>query len=220
MLKLVCFPHYTCGGLLCSILNKTAPDNSATFNAANGGLVTSEHQIGKIGDSDTVYTTCSADKLLQQVKSIEDKWISTHCWPNAEIVDISSQIINVTTVTSRSKVYRWLRSYHHYFKDSQPWQGLSSVELLDKSRETAKNYLVPFDVVHHPKVTNIEFADIVENNASFSDMAKLYPEVYYQWKDINSFLYDDNIWNYPATQSFYQAEFEVLHDNYYRYTNA
>ena len=50
-MKLVCFPHYTCGGLLCDILNDTF-SNIGT----NGGINNIHHSIGKIGDVDTVQT--------------------------------------------------------------------------------------------------------------------------------------------------------------------
>jgi hypothetical protein len=44
-MNLICFPHYTCGGLLCDIME----DTMSEF-ADNGGIASPTHNVGKIGD--------------------------------------------------------------------------------------------------------------------------------------------------------------------------
>ena len=57
-MNLICFPHYTCGGVLCDILNQTfSPVLS------HGGLGSIHHAIGKIGD----YPTRKANRRIKKL---------------------------------------------------------------------------------------------------------------------------------------------------------
>ena len=59
-MNLVCFPHYTCGGLLIDILSDTFPP----LNSRTNGINSSRHNLGKIGDSDTVQRYYEAELEL------------------------------------------------------------------------------------------------------------------------------------------------------------
>jgi len=213
-MKLVCFPHYTCGGLLCDILN-----NTFSRVGTNGGINSIHHSFGKIGDVDTVQINFDQKKLIQSIllKSSDDNlWIGTHCWPGALSVDQFEQIISVTTSTWKSRLYRWTRAYHHYF--APQWTHLSGMTQIDKMRETAKNYHISFDPVTADNVVNIEFADIVDNTQEFKHIVKDYSIQHHieRWQSINNFLYTD-IWNAQSTHAFYQDEVEINLKKYYRY---
>jgi hypothetical protein len=56
-MNLICFPHYTCGGLLCDILNGTFSEITS-----DGGVNSIGHGLGKIGDSDTVMIDYDPDR--------------------------------------------------------------------------------------------------------------------------------------------------------------
>lgn len=213
-MKIVCFPHYTCGGLLCDILN-----NTFSKIGANAGILSIEHAIGKLGDSDTVYTDFDIDDIKRIVQnSPGDKWIGTHCWLGKADLSIFDQVINITTVTFRSQLYRWMRAYHHHYLQSEPWQNLSGLDAVDKQRETAKNYLIAFEKITNERVVNIEFADVVEQKASF---VKLLPGNYQshldRWQQINSFLYSSDLWSSTASMRFHEAQHEMLLDTRYVY---
>lgn len=216
-MNLICFPHYTCGGLLCDILNETWSDVWI-----NGGINSISHQLGKIGDADTVLTDIDQqtfDQQLQNINASQFDWIGTHCWPgNLDLSAVNSTIV-ITTSTSRSKVYRWVRAYHHYFLKSRPWAGLHGQEQIDKQRETAKNYLIPFEPVFKPNVINIEFAEVVENSQMFLKLVenKNADKHMARWQHINSFLYDPNLWNSTPVRRFYEAELELNLDQHYVY---
>jgi hypothetical protein len=96
---------------------------------------------------------------------------------------------------------------------------LSGQERVDKERETAKNYLVPFMPLNHPKVINIEFSEIVENTTEFKKLVneKDLVKNMDRWQTINKFLYDKNIWNSAPTKRFYEAEYEQQLSKYYVY---
>ena len=117
MYNLICFPHYTCGGLLTDILN----DSWSGINQF-GGLSSFEHNIGKIGDSDSIFTDFTQedfDSIIIKAKSHQipaGKWLSTHCHPKNVSVKKFPKILLVTTTTYKSKIYRWGRAYYHYYK--------------------------------------------------------------------------------------------------------
>jgi len=215
MLNLICFPHYTCGGLLCDIM-------SGTFSplGSNGGIASIQHSVGKIGDTSTVMLDYDPDKFMQKVSLLNataDTWIGTHCWPGQLPIEQFGKVIIVTTTTFKSKIYRWARAHHHYFTPT--WKNLSGMELIDKSRETAKNYLVPFQPIHKDNVLNVEFADIVETTQEFYHAIDYRESSVHmeRWKEVNYFLYAENFWKSEAVDQFYQAELEINLGRYYRY---
>ena len=94
---------------------------------------------------------------------------------------------------------------------------LTGMDLVDKQRELAKNYLIPFRVVQG--ATNFEFADLVETTNEFLNVVNGLPVEPHlsRWKEINKFLYDDNLWNNELVQRYYEAEVEVAHGKFYKY---
>lgn len=216
-MNLICFPHYTCGGLLCDILSDEFSDVTP-----GGGLKSFNHALGKIGDADTVFVDYDPAVLisaLQQISSDNINWVGTHCWPGRLDLTVFDQIINVTTATFKSKLYRWCRAYHLYYYNSDPWATVKDQDRIDKERETAKNYLVPFNPVIGDNVTNIEFAEVVENTQEFQNLiAPMNSNLHLpRWRNINKFLYDQAIWSSTAFQRFYEAELEVQLKKYYVY---
>ena len=213
--NLIAFPHYTCGGLLADMLNEKWSDIDN-----HGGIKSHYHSLGKIGDTDTVFKEYNIGILLDNLKqstAANNSWVGTHCWPTQELINHFNRVIVISTATSRSQLYRWARVYHHHFKPQ--WTELQGITKIDKIRETAKNYLIPFDPVQHTNVINLEFADLVENTKEFQHAIN-YKDVgdhLVRWQQINSFLYDQNFWNSAAAISFYQAEHEVKLSRYYRY---
>lgn len=204
-MKIISFSHYTCGGLLCDILNDTwsAVDHK-------GGIDSLHHSIGKIGDSATVYRDfdqAQLERLLRQ--STMPEWIGTHCWLGNVNAALYDQAINITTVTQRSRLYRWIRAYHHYYLASDPWQDLQHMQHIDKQRETAKNYLPTSDAIHNGKIINLEFADVVETQAAFVALMPANLEKHMaRWREVNFFLYQPDVWRSVAADRFHEAEYE------------
>ena len=219
MYNLVAFPHYTCGGLLCDILNNTWSDVGS-----NGGILSISHSIGKIGDTDSVFTTASQaefDSITESAKNIElptGTWIGTHCWPGSVLTTQFGQVINITTSTTKSKLYRWLRTYYHHYKPLIQADNLSGLAEIDKLREGAKRYLIPFDPVTADNVINLEFSDVVENTAKFENVIKTPAGQHItRWQEINYFLYDKDLWSSAPVKRFFEAEYETLLQTEYVY---
>lgn len=212
-MKIVSFPHYTCGGLLCDILN-----NTFSPVAPNGGIRSLQHSLGKIGDTSGVNKDFDIDSLLSQIKSADQRyWIGTHCWLG-NYVDRFENIINITTTTYNSKLYRWSRAYNLYFKKLDHWLDLQGIDLKDQMRETAKNYFDAFDPIVAHNVVNIEFADVVEDNQQFVNIAG--PDRCRhldRWKTVNKFLYAADFWQSDCAKRFYEAEYEITQQQYYVY---
>ncbi len=216
-MNLICFPHYTCGGLLCDIFNETFSEVGE-----NGGIKSIHHSLGKIGDAADIFETYDPQLLYNIINKYdvtENQWIATHCHP--AILDYSkfNRILIITTTTFKSKIYRWIRSYYHYYCKSDTWQDLGGLERIDKERETAKNYLKPFLPIMADNVTNIEFSEIVENSIEFKQLIgnlELNRHMD-RWKQLNSFLYDTDIWTSIPLKRFYEAELEINLGKEYRY---
>lgn len=215
-MKLICFPHYTCGGLLCDILSNTySPMGIA------GGINSYNHQIGKIGDADSVQTDYNVEHFLKLCKELSsEEYVGSHIWPGNLDTSIFDQVILITTATSRSKLYRWLRTYYHYYMQSEPWTDIepNTMERIDKERETAKNYLVPFLPVNCDNCYNIEFSEIVDNSAEFQQLIQGHnsQRSLNRWREVNSFLYKD-FWNSNPARRFYEAEMEQSLNKFYVY---
>jgi len=212
-MNLICFPHYTCGGLLCDIMENTFSDIGS-----NGGIASFNHNIGKIGDSDTELTQYEVDLFYKKIHNCNANWVGTHCHPHLLDYSKFDKIIVVTTTTFKSKIYRWIRAYHHYFYNSIPWISVAGQDRIDKERETAKNYIGSFLPAYSGNITNIEFSEIVETSCEFYklveglDVAKHIE----RWQSINHFLYDD-IWNSIPIKRYHEAEYEVALNKSYLY---
>lgn len=224
MYNLICFPHYTCGGLLADILNDTWSEV-----AANSGINSLQHVVGKLGDSDSIFDSFgqqefdSISTLAKKADITDGNWLGTHCWPGHVITDKFDTIINVTTATSRSKIYRWIRTYHHYYLPRNT-NISNELDRFDKFREGAKQYLIPFKPVTSTNVINIEFSELVDETQKFCGLINKYNKTgkleqhMTRWKQLNSFLYDENIWNSYPVKRFYEAEYEsVLSADYIYY---
>ena len=214
MNNLICFSHYTAGGLLCDIFNDTFS------NIANGGINNKAHSIGKIGDSETIFTEFN---LADFTRALDDNpvpdgmWIGTHCHPQTLPVEIFGRVVNITTATYKSKLYRWARAYHQYF--ALQWLGITGMGKIDKMRETAKNYIPSFAPVFADNVENLEFADLVEQTQEFYKVIDNIDATKHiaRWRELNNFLYAPTLWTSDVADAFYQAECELALNRFYRY---
>lgn len=216
-MNLIGFPHYTCGGLLCDIFNKTF-----SKVGSHGGIRSVAHTIGNIGDSDSIFYQYDRQEFENKILSLNvpaNTWIGSHCWPGQVNLGIFDKVLLITTTTARSKLYRWVRAYYHYYLQSQPWLGQSGQARIDKERETAKKYLESYLPIHAPNVINIEFSEIVEDSCEFRKLVSEYDFIPHleRWKEVNKFLYDPAIWNSDAFLRFYEADYEVQLKKFYTY---
>jgi len=184
--------------------------------ADNGGLASPTHNVGKIGDSVDIFTDYNVDEFMNRVQPWMEssRWIGTHCWPGPLPLDQFEFVINITTTTYASKIYRWYRAYELLF--SPAWQHLSGEELVDQIKQKAKFYLKAAEPVIASNVLNLEFADVVhqtEELAQALDRGRVArnssnPHLT-RWAEQNKFLYQNDIWNSTAVKSFFHAEFET-----------
>jgi hypothetical protein len=215
-MNLICFPHYTCGGLLCDIFNNTFSNVSPA-----GGINSFYHSIGKIGDANDVFENFNVDELYEVINKFTDKniWIGTHCHPQKIDTSIFNKIFVITTQTYQSKIFRWARAYHLYFEKTDIWLQLSGQDLIDKKRETAKNYIKGFDSVYASNITNLEFAEVVLNSQRFQKLMHGYQTKKHltRWYELNSFLFDPDFWKSECVSRYYEAEYENFLNISYEY---
>ena len=206
-MNLVCFPHYTAGGLLCEILN-----SSESSIGKNGGFTNDLHSIGKIGDSDSIFDEYNVNELYEKLENSDLKnndWIGTHCWPGKLDLTKFNKIINITTVTYRSKLFRWARAYELYFKNSEDFTKLSESEKLVKIKVIVQNYIKPFLPIHGVNTINIEFSSIVDCDLYAKQLINDNNR-YNLWKTHNDFLYNSTLWNLDIAKWFNEAEYNSV----------
>lgn len=209
-MKLICFSNNTAGGLLCDLLNNRTSD--MTGYRTEGP----HHSAFKVGDAPGVQW--SVDTEIWNSRIIQnqnfDCWLGTHAHPSAiPDIQVFDKVIAITTMSRSSKLYRWLRYYHGWWKSHNPqWRETNDLVDIDQMREMAKNVFVEF--TPHPNCWNIEFCDIVDG--IFVEQQGLNLEYFHKWKSSNQFLnYDTKEWAYLR---FCEAEWEILHKKPYKYT--
>lgn len=207
-MKLVCFSNNTAGGLVCDLLNQKT---SAISGYKTAGP---EHNALKIGDTPTIQRKVDQSLWASAVeRNRSDVWLGTHLHPSG-IPDrlMFEQILAITTETRQSKLYRWLRYYHGWFKNAHPgWMESEELHTIDQIRELAKNVFEPFE--SFPGCWNVEFADIV--TGKFVSEHRLDIHHFNQWQKANDFLYDSSdSW---AIRCFNEAEWELANNKPYKY---
>lgn len=208
-MNLVCFSNNTAGGLVCDLLNG--------YPVKMDGYKTTgvDHSVFKVLDSPTVQRKMHIGAWNHRVKEFSDytKWMGTHYHPSA-IPNLNefTRVIAITTLTRNSKLYRWLRYYHGWFKNNNPtWGETDDLEDIDKIRELAKNVFDAFEP--HPGCENVEFEDIV--NGNFVTANQLDIDQFYVWRNHNPWLYQPgDSW---AEKRFNEAEWEIKNHTPYQY---
>jgi len=208
-MNLVCFSNNTAGGLLCDLLNGN-PISMSGYKTTN-----QEHSNLKILDTSTVQRTFYPNAWNHRIEKFKgtDKWIGTHYHPSViPDLNVFSKVIAITTETRASKLYRWLRYYHGWFKNNNPsWIETNTLEAIDQIRELAKDVFDTFESNSHCE--NIEFADIV--NGNYIESAGLDYSQFMQWQQSNPWLYTgEETW---AVKRFCEAEWELEHKQPYQY---
>lgn len=218
-MNLICYPHYAAGGLLCNILNDP-PNNRSHISADVKNL---EHFLF-IGDNNDVFDDFDENKFENQrlkalaTYSANKPWLGTHCHPSKLNLENFAHCISITTQSTQSQLYRWLRTYNLYFKPQ--WSNFTGLERIDLLRETAKSYLKPFYQCSKKNLVQIELQDIVEFTPRFRNLclsfrpnAKL--DKVHQWLDNNQFL--RNYHSSEEYQAFIQADYELSTNELYTY---
>ena len=213
-MKLICFSNNTAGGLLCNLLNNNLDINS--YDHFTYRVSSPEHEEFKFDDTASIQKELNVDTWNKKIAVWKDStvWVSTHAHPSI-IPDLSvfDEVITITTMSRTSKLYRWIRYYHGWFKVANPsWIESDNLDSIDKIRCLAYNVFDPF--IPHPDCKNIEFEDIISGN--FIQSAKLDTEYFAKWKLKNPWLYsvDENSW---AVKRFNEAEYEVTNNSAYKY---
>ena len=208
-MNLVCFSNNTAGGLVCDLFTGDAVKMDGYKTT---GI---DHSLFKVLDSPTVQRKMHPVAWEHKVKefSNSDRWMGTHYHPSI-IPNLGNfdKVIAITTTTRTSKLYRWLRYYHGWFKNHNlTWEENDNLLNIDKIRELAKNVFDTFEP--HPACENVEFEDIV--NGNFIVKNNLNIDHFIIWKTANPWLYStEETW---AVKRFNEAEWELENKKPYKY---
>lgn len=192
-MKLICFPNYSAGGLLCDLLNNTVSEIVGMTMVGN-----MPHNIFKSYDNGRVCRTFDESFWLAEIEGIrsgkgtarykfqifdQNLWFGTHCHPSCIPDYIFAQFDSVMAITTErrsSKFFRYLRTCHAFPTQNPKHLAINTQEAFESNI----------------KCVNIEFEDIV--NGKVVDDYKLNDTHFNNWKNANKFLYtefDQNLVN-------------------------
>lgn len=194
-MKLVCFPNYTCGAIFCDILNLESSTVGTNYN-----FYSANHNRGKIEKVDNydgrnynpqdLYDLTLNANLSQSVKN---KWLGTHCWPGLIDTNRYDKVINITTSSKLSRVYRYARIFYTSVAGKYPGKPYpfrpKNIHLYNNG----------FSKIDSPNTINIEFEDWVNLTCEVENILLTLSNApnnkhFYQrrvaWVKINDFLYD------------------------------
>jgi hypothetical protein len=208
-MNLVCFGNYTCGALLCDILNlessRLGPHNNIASSKHNQGKIPLASTFTGKGFNLNAFNI-KISPLLEN-NSFKNKWIGTHCWPGELDTSLFNNIINVTTESEKSRIYRYARIFYTMTA------GLFPGNKKPQRPYDTKSWHQSYSHVQKDNVVNIEFEDVVEWKNNIEDLLLGYIGVEYVkhihnrmkfWRSLNDFLYDDIKMNY-ATHDYHTS---------------
>lgn len=204
-MNLVCFPHYTCGGLFCDILNK----ESSAFGKHNN-IESLKHSIGKAPPKNyyngtgfdkevlyhrTLYLNADVHGVFISPKS--NYWLGTHCWAGNFDTSLYGNIILVTTENTKSKIYRYARVFYTMIAGKYPY-----ISKPQRPTDVESYKLLGYNKVIADNVFNIEFEDIVEWKPNVEELLIQFVGENCRdhmhrrrraWMQMNDFLFDERL---------------------------
>jgi hypothetical protein len=203
--NLVCFPHYTCGGLFCDILNKESSKFGNSYN-----IESFKHSIGKAPpknyyngtgfDKEVLYNRTlysNENRHGVQISPESKHWLGSHCWPGEFDTSLYDNIILITTENERSKLYRYARVFYTMIAGKYP--------LVSKPKRPAdiQSYkTLGYQTVVAKNIYNLEFEDVVDWKQNVEELllqftGKEFIHHMYRrrdaWKQVNNFLFDERL---------------------------
>lgn len=201
-MNLISFPVYTCGAILCDMLNNERSPvgvannfDSKMHNAGKVGILRNLHNVP---GSDAEVFKKRTNKLFH-LKEYENKWIGTHCILTDIDASRFNKIINITTISRQSSLYQYSRIFWTHIHGQMPGKKHGKPKVI---KHLESDCVQKVDL---PNVTNIEFEDFVEwkngiddillNLSEFKDQNHI-AERRKAWTEVNNFLFDENKMNY------------------------
>lgn len=181
-MNLVCVAPW-CGGTLITDLlnNEESPFEVSILKSRYNNILKLD------GISDPEFYT-KWDKMLKKIANpMNDKYFSTHL--NVSMVpDISvfDKVIQITTVSTKSQWYRFLRLYYLSVNLQKSLQKDLIEDVIGIAMICKNMPWNPFDAVN---VENIELEDIIEGK--FVDQIKGNKKHFDKWITRNNFLFDE-----------------------------
>jgi hypothetical protein len=165
---------------------------------ANNNFYSAAHNRGKVKQvcdfTGRNFDPAELYELTDNLKIKKHRWIGTHCWPGLiETQPRYDKVINITTTTKLSRIYRFARVF--YTMTAGLFPGVPK----PKKPDDIFNWNQGFDVVIKDNLINIEFENWVNLTCEVKDSLlslSLAPNDKHLlqrrkvWTEINDFLYD------------------------------
>jgi hypothetical protein len=158
MVKIVSFPEFGCGGIICAILN----DEDLEF-------YNMQHINGIKNESHSYLKNKNIDRFNDKIKDCFSKninfWLGTHHHPNIFLENkFVNNIIYVKTTNKFSKVWLALRASLGLAKNTHEQYHLYRNLILDFYIDPFESWYIPDDWlkdISHEKIINLELYDFI-----------------------------------------------------------
>jgi len=204
-MNLICFPHYTCGGFFCDLLNKETSPIGKSNN-----IESAKHNIGKVPPKNS-YNGTGVDEVELYLKTLyqneyvrgvfispsSNAWLGTHCWPGNFDTSLYNNILLITTENKMSRLYRYARVFYTMIA------GVFAYNPKPQRPTDIKSYkTLGYDKVIADNVYNLEFEDVVEWKPNVEELLLKFIDHTFighiharrkTWVELNDFLYDRRI---------------------------
>jgi len=186
-MNLIAYPAWTCGGLLCDILNKTLSPVDK-----NGGIGLPYHKGLLIVHGGNTNDNSMFKEKVKTIDLTEDIWVGTHTYPDEIDITYFNKVIVVNLTTCASITYRYARILYQCLYGN----GING----NRKPSEPDTWRCPaFNKIFGDNVDNIEFEDVVKWNKNLVDLLDKHCNKEDQsfidnrkrvWTTLNKFLYD------------------------------
>jgi hypothetical protein len=172
MFKVVCFPDFGCGGVICASLNFEKTDITD-----RGHMPSDSHDILKIGPSVAAFDREKWDVAVGFAQDMHYQWFGTHAHPH-DIVDFDyiERIIYIHLASMESRCYVAARQCL-----SQPEHKSYCLDLCLRDRYRDGSPWTT--ILQHDKIIGIDLYHLV-HTPSYRQMIF----------EVNDILYDEELW--------------------------
>jgi len=171
-MKIVCFPDFGCGGVLCASLN-----HEKVSMTSEGYMPSSSHDALKIGPSVAEFDSKQWDIAVKKRENMHQQWLGTHVHPRY-IIDLEyiERIIYIHVVSLESRCFIAARQC----QSEQEWKPTCIDHCL---RDRYPDGSLWTTILRHDKIIGIDLYHLVHTPS--------YRQMIFK---VNDILYDEELW--------------------------
>ena len=190
MINIISFPDFGCGGLFCTLFNKTTIEWNNNFPNT---LMNYEHNGLKIGANYMNNWQYEDSDWLEAVDNCKRKFLGKFCGthiPLNNLKDLSmfDKKVQICTETLSSKLILWLRAHNLIYLPKH------SIDNVVKQKQFAKDFtdmtIKPFHGAINIELSNYLYDVKYRKNIHQSNNLPFDKNVFNTWKNKNAYIFN------------------------------